>query len=210
VSARRLPCESALEGLGFEPVHPDGCPPELRWYVKPMSWRERLPMVKGYRRLVAVVDLPVVSAERAGALFDEVARLSVAQVMEQAHAATKAKTPWWSIPVQVLVFLVGIVGAVTAGVSLEMENHDWLVVAFRGDRLDQAGRLALRDCAGASEDFTAVSVAALSDRPAFAVAAPRSSTFGAHDAAVARAALADIQRVLSPGITFQRVVSDVD
>lgn len=154
--ADQVALEANLEERGFLRVQPEGSPAELRWYHHPASWRERLPMVRGYRRTVVVIDLPVGSPARADALFDELARLTAEDLSQRLAEATRPPLPWWGYPVIGLALVVAVVLTYFVGISIELRDQDWLLVVFCGDRLDTAAVAAVADQVAAGPGFTAL------------------------------------------------------
>ena len=161
--------------------------------------------MRGYRRMVAVVDVPITNAQRGADLFNEIAHLNISLLAEQAERAISApQAPWWTVPAQILALLVGVLAAVTVGVSIEMSNQDWLVVIFPNDRLDADGQQALGEVVASGEAYTAVSVLTQRDRAVLLVAPQNMGRFRAN-ARQAAAALGDIQACLAEQMELRRL-----
>lgn len=188
--------EHHLEAQGFTRTRPEGGPEELRWYHKPPNWRERLPVVRGYRRTVVIVDLPVVRPERIEALFGETARVTASGLGERLADELSRSQPWYAYPLFAITLVVAVVLTYFVGISIELQNQDWVVVVFRGDQLSPGARDAVPQAYGAGEGFTAV--AALWDPASgrLQLPAPPPARWGQHQAS-AKAALKDMRTQLT-------------
>jgi hypothetical protein len=195
--------EASLEDRGFTRIEPDGSPSQLRWYHRPLDWRERMPLVRGYRRTVVLVDVPLRRPDRLHDLFEEIANLTGAGLAEGFSGTLKPQTPFWAYPLYLVAFIVALAAGYFVGVSLEMEDHDWLVVLFPSQDLGPQALAALGDAAGAGERFTAVSLALESSNRLLIPLHPP-ARWGQH-AATAKAALKDINRHLGEGFELQRL-----
>jgi len=141
---------------GFTRMEIPGNPAQLRWFHRPMSWREKLPLVRGYTRTVVVVDTPIASGERVEDLFSEVARLACTHpqmLREQEQLARRM--PWYAVPLYLLSFVVGLAAAYFVGISLEMEDYRTCLVLFTRERLGEEAQAAIVDCAVAGDGLLA-------------------------------------------------------
>lgn len=196
--------ESALEGAGFVAVRPEGSPEQLRWYHRPMSWRERMPMVRGFRRTVVVADLPVVRGERIDPLFAEIAGIVAGGLGEALGRDLKQALPWWGYPLFAVVLMVAVALTYFVGISIELQDHEWVLVVLPRESLSSEAQAAAGEAYGASEQFTAV--AALWDRAQgrLLLPAPPPGHWGPHKA-TARAALKDLRLQLGPVAPIARI-----
>ncbi|MDA3962790.1 MAG: hypothetical protein PF961_18550 [Planctomycetota bacterium] len=185
---------AALLGeLGFQQAEVNDAPPQVRFLVRPRTWRERLAVVQGFRRCVVLVDVPLVYPERVGDLFGEVSGLALASVLPRADGEMKAKTPWYGYLLQVLSMVLALGLGALAGIGIEQSDKDWCVVVLLGELapgLDE--ELALF----AAADSMRFGLTATPAGQGIAVHMPPVRAFGAN-AAVVRSCIKDIRRSLA-------------
>ncbi|MHC5068274.1 MAG: hypothetical protein ACYTF0_06760 [Planctomycetota bacterium] len=181
-----------LEAAGFTVLEVADSPGQVRWYGCPRSWRERLPVVRGYRRVVALIDCPLASGERLRDISAEVASLVAGGALTRSLSAIPVATPWWAYPLVMLAFVVALAATAFAGLSLELEDHDWCLIVVRGDRLADEAAAAIDRGAGAGERFVALT-GLYDDRARKLVIPALPRAVWGRQLAVAQAALRDLR-----------------
>lgn len=143
----------ALTRAGFARVELEDSPPELTWYHRRPSWRERIPVVAGFQRTVVVVDVPVARRERLHELTAHLAGVAALGEPQRAAERGAEPDPWWAKMIAGAVLLLAIALAMLTGLSIESEDRRWCLALFPRAGLSAEARRALQDALFTGEDL---------------------------------------------------------